>query len=256
METHDHFSVTTLHAAARTLHHVPPPSRMLLRGASRWTAAISGGAAASVVFRLANDGHAVDVDGVLMRQQPVSGGVHVVRLGKRSKGGSTDVEAWERWISDMRDAAIDGAITADKRVAWLDNIHVASSSAQLARDTVQEDEDGDGESIYHFYLSSDTDDGAQQQGCMQVRVSGDMASIDALCSLGNHSGATFMRHLVSWLPTAAPDVVRIDLMPLSNGWLRQDYYAGLGFISKEDGSAMSRGVEAYVVDGDSLRADK
>ena len=211
---------------------------MLLRGASRWTAVISGGAAASVVFRLANvDGQADD----RLSQQQSSSGIHVVRLGKR---GFTDVETWERWISDMREAAADGAISADKRAAWLDNIHVASSSAQLARDAVLDD---DGEPIYHFYLRSDAADGAQQQGCMQVRVSGDMASIDALCSLGNHSGATFMRHLVSWLPAVAPNVVRIDLMPLSNGWLRQDYYAGLGFLSKEHGSsAMSRGVEAYV----------
>ena len=80
---------------------------------------------------------------------------------------------------------------------------------------------------------------------MQVRVCGDVATIDALCSLGNKSGEAFMRHLLEWLPAAAPRVTHIAVMPLSDR-LRQDYYARLGFVSKPEGvGVMTRGVEAF-----------
>ena len=41
-----------------------------------------------------------------------------------------------------------------------------------------------------------------------------------------------MRHLSEWLPTAAPRVTHIAVTPLSNGWLRHEYYKGFGFVAK------------------------
>ena len=165
------------------------------------------------------------------------------------KNDITAEASWEVWLANMALAASLGAVDKTVLVTWLANFHVASSSAKVARSFVLDDydeseEDGEGETLYLFYLRSGTHDA--QHGCMQVRVCGDVLTIDALCSLGNHSGEAFMKHLVEWLPAAAPRVKRMAVMPLSDGWLRQDYYTRLGFVSKPEGSGvMTRGVEAF-----------
>lgn len=144
---------------------------------------------------------------------------------------------WHLFLADMSVAAHAGAIAAERRVSWLANVHTASSSARVARNFVHE---ADQEPVFLFYLR-----GAGAQACMQVRVAGDVATVDALCSLGGRSGETFMRHLVDWLPTAAPEVTSIAVTPLSDGWLRHEYYAGFGFVPTHIGGSMTRGVEAF-----------
>ena len=204
-----------------------------------------GGARCSALFAVSGAGH--DRYAELLEQSNLSkqrqeqppvvspGSIEVVLIMK------TECEAreqhWEVFITSMRTAACAGAISDEKLLAWLANLHVASSSAQVARNVVRGDEE---EIVYLFYLRT----GAEHRGCMQVRVAGDVLWIDALCSLGGHSGETFIRHLVEWLPGSAPGVTSIEVMPLSDGWLRQDYYAGLGFVGKENGRgcAMIRSV--------------
>jgi hypothetical protein len=166
--------------------------------------------------------------------------VQVVRVMKSASDFQECEEHWDEWLAEMAKAANRGAIAKDKCVQWLANLHVASSSAQVARcfafGTDSEGNDcnvDEEEAVFMFYLRSDTD--GSRQGCMQVRVEGDTATIDALCSIGNHSGEVFMRHLVEWLPLAAPDVTHINVTPLSNGWLRQGYYADLGFADTDEG---------------------
>jgi len=183
--------------------------------------------------------------------------VQVVAVSKRECDFEERVRCWDAWVGDMTTAAHAGAIAEDNYVKWLANIDVASSSAQAARDFALSGDDGDGndgndddEAVFFFYLCCE----GKVQGCMQVRIASDIATIDALCSLGNHSGEAFMRHLMEWLPTAAPRVTHIHVMPLSDGWLRQGYYARLGFASHAqwEGSrsvcgVMTREVETYSI---------
>ena len=116
------------------------------------------------------------------------------------KNDITAEASWEVWLANMALAASLGAVDKTVLVTWLANFHVASSSAKVARSFVLDDydeseEDGEGETLYLFYLRSGTHDA--QHGCMQVRVCGDVLTIDALCSLGNHSSEAFMKHLVA-----------------------------------------------------------
>jgi hypothetical protein len=163
-----------------------------------------------------------------------------------SNSGGAQKQQWDVWIADMTRFAREGAIADGQCEAWLENVHVASSSAEAVRTVIHveeqelEEEDEDFEPVYFFYLRSEMD--GAQQGCMQVRIVQNVAKIDALCSLGNHGGEAFMRHLFDWLPIAAPDVVRVEVLPLSNGWLRQEYYKDLGFTDSADGHAMTRQV--------------
>ena len=134
--------------------------------------------------------------------------------------------AWDAFLSELRVAAA-SKVPEDRYDRWLADVHCASSSAQVARNFAHHDPDD--EPVFLFYLH---DANGAQQACMQVRVCGSEARIDALCSLGNRSGASFMRHLSEWLPTAAPRVTHIAVTPLSNGWLRHEYYKGFGFVAK------------------------
>jgi hypothetical protein len=142
--------------------------------------------------------------------------------------------AWDAFLSKLRTAAA-SKVPEDRYDRWLADVHCASSSAQVARNFAHHDPDD--EPVFLFYLH---DANGAQQACMQVRVCGSEARIDALCSLGNRSGASFMRHLSEWLPTAAPRVTTIAVTPLSNGWLRHEYYKGFGFVANLSGGSMSR----------------
>ena len=140
----------------------------------------------------------------------------------------------------MRLAATAGAVPEGRFDRWLADVHCASSSAQVARNFVHEE---DAETVYLFYLRAD----GAQQACMQVRVCGAEARIDALCSLGHRSGESFMRHLIGWLPTAAPNVTHIAVTPLSDGWLRHEYYKGFGFVPNLNGGSMTREMMTFGV---------
>ena len=98
-------------------------------------------------------------------------------------------------LADKAQAANLGAVDKDFLAQWLANFDVASSSAKVARSFVRDDydnasadEDDRFEALYLFYLHSGGFD-SHQQGCMQVRVGGDVLTMDALCSLGNHTAA-------------------------------------------------------------------
>mmetsp|Transcript_74667 Transcript_74667/g.198631 ORF Transcript_74667/g.198631 Transcript_74667/m.198631 type:complete len:224 (+) Transcript_74667:33-704(+) len=222
----------------------------MLHGARRWSSALASCGAATIVGGLkfvscGGNGHYSELlEGTLQGSCPaaVANRVQVVAISKNESAQRE--RQWDVWIADLTDAAQAGAVAADRCVTWVANVHVASSSAQVARGfAFGEDETGE-EKVYFFYLRSEADDA--QQGCMQVRVAGDVVTIDALCSLGNHGGECLLHYLVEWLRTTAPGATRIDVMPLSDGWLRQGYYSRLGFVSKPEGcGSMTRAVEAF-----------
>jgi hypothetical protein len=240
---------------------------MLACSARRWScAAIASGGAALIGWNsmvadswMLSASSAEPLDKPVLRSKDVAAAVAAPSAGSHVKVVAilkNDFQAcescWEMGLADMAQTANLGAVDKDFLAQWLANFDVASSSAKVARSFVRDDydnasadEDDEFEALYLFYLHSGGFD-SHQQGCMQVRVGGDVLTIDALCSLGNHSGEAFMRHLVEWVPAEAPRVSHIAVMPLSDGWLRQEYYARLGFVSKPDGSGvMTRGVEAF-----------
>ena len=208
-------------------------------------AAAAGGGLLLLAVRLRHDD---DIQDVRAEQHGRPATFGSVRLSERvevvrfaGESGCLREKQWDVFIADMATAAHAGAIRENKCEAWLTNVHVASSSAEAARTVVHvEEEEEEEEPTYFFYLRSIK--GGAHQGCMQVRIVDNVAIIDALCSLGNRGGQAFMSYLVDWLPTVAPCVERIELLPLSNGWLRKDYYAGLGFVDNPDGRVMTRGL--------------